>query len=143
MNQLEDFLQGKPLNERMKRLMDGYDYDEEDAEAQSPTPEARTHADGTAITNDDREHLRRMLAMAGWQVLLKLLDTDIQDQEDTARRISKDALTPNEQIVSRWRDVAGAAKARNRMVALAEAEVGKLRKKSSPQRHRGTEKSES
>lgn len=60
---LEDFLQGKPLNARMERLMRGED---EEAEARQAEPEARTFADGTPITDPDREHLRRLLHSPGW-----------------------------------------------------------------------------
>jgi hypothetical protein len=124
---LEDFLQGKPLNERMGRLMAGEEDD--DAEAQSPKPEARTYAAGTAITNDDREHLRHTLAGHGWQVLLKLLDTALQAQEDAARRLSLQRTSSKDEIAATWQTVAANREARMALVGLAEAEVGKLKAK--------------
>jgi hypothetical protein len=125
MNTLEDYLAGKPLSPRLERLMRGED--EEPADDQRPTTSDRSYADGTPVTDADREHLRRTVSTAGWQVLLKLLDTSLQSQEDAARRMSKDAATPNEQIVTAWRDLAGASKARNGLLALVESEVGKLK----------------
>ncbi len=127
MAKLEDFLQGKPLNERMGRLMAGEEDD--DAEAQSPTPEARTYADGTALTDDDREHLRHTLAGHGWQVLLKLLDTALQAQEDAARRLSLQRTSSKDEIAATWQTVAANREARMALVGLAEAEVGKLKAK--------------
>lgn len=124
---LEDFIAGKPLNEEMARLMRGEDDPEPDAGSQ--TPDARTYADGTPVTDIEREHLRRTLNGAGWQVLLKLLDTELQHQEDAARRISVDAMTPKENILAAWADVAADKKARNRLVAVVEAEVKRLAKK--------------
>jgi hypothetical protein len=123
---LEDFIAGKPLNERMGRLMAG----EEDAEpeAGSPQPEARNFADGTAITNDDREHLRYTLAGHGWQVLLKLLDTALQAQEDAARRLSLQRTSSKDEIAATWQTVAANREARMALVGLAEAEVGKLKR---------------
>jgi hypothetical protein len=125
MAQLEDFLQGKPLNGRMERLMKG----EEDDEAEGPPPPARTYADGTPITDQERGHLRRMLGSAGWAVLLKLLDTALADQEDAARRASLDRALPKEQKLAAWEIVAANRDARNAIVALAEAEVEKLKTK--------------
>ena len=126
MSQLEDFLQGKPLNERMGRLMAGEEDD--DVEAPSPQPEARNYADGTAITNDDREHLRHTLAGHGWQVLLKLLDTALQAQEDAARRLSLNRSAPKEEKSAAWETVAANREARMAMVGLAEAEIAKAKR---------------
>ena len=127
MAKLEDFLQGKPLNERMGRLMAGEEDD--DAEAPSPQPEARNYADGTAITNDDREHLRHTLAGHGWQVLLKLLDTALQAQEDAARRLSLQRTSSKDEIAATWQTVAANREARMALVGLAEAEITKAKTK--------------
>jgi hypothetical protein len=127
MAKLEDFLQGKPVSERMRRLMAG---EEDDAEAQSPQPAARNYADGTPISDADRKHLRKTLASAGWDVLLKLLDTALQDQEDTARRISLQRGTPKEEKLAAWETVAANREARSALVALAESEVSKLKARS-------------
>jgi hypothetical protein len=123
---LEDFLAGKPLSPRMAALMRGEA--EDDAEARGPEPEARSYADGTPITNSDREHLRRMLGTAGWGVLLKLLDTALQSREDAARRISLAPATAKDDIVAAWAEVAAARRAREALVGLAENEIGKLKK---------------
>jgi len=127
MARLEDFLAGKPVNGRMAALMRGEDEAEETAAEAAAAP--RNYADGTPITKQDREHLRRLVASAGWGVLLKLLDTELQRGEDAARRISLAAGTPKEEIVAAWAEVASAKRARNGLLALAEAEVAKLKEK--------------
>ena len=132
---LEDFLANKPLTPRMQRLMRGED--DEEAEARSPEPEARSYADGTPITNSDREHLRRMLGTAGWGVLLKLLDTALASREDAARRISLAPATSKDDIVAAWGEVAAAKRAREALVGLAEAEVEKLKVQKPPKQKLG------
>ena len=121
---LEDFLQGKPLNARMERLMRGED---EEAEARQAEPEARTFADGTPITDPDREHLRRLLHSPGWGVLLKLLDMSLAHREDAARRISLAPATAKELILEAWAEVAAARRARKALVLLVESEIAKLK----------------
>src|SRR5271156_6583419 len=130
MASLEDFLAGKPVNGRMAALMRGEDEAEEtSAEAAYLAAATRNYADGTPITKQDRDHLRRIVASAGWGGLLKLLDTELQRGEDAARRISLAAGTPKEEIVAAWAEVASAKRARNGLLALVEAEVAKLKEK--------------
>lgn len=127
---LEDFLQGKPLNERMAALMKGEDEEPAtEAGEGARSTQAQNYADGTPITKEDREHLRRTLAGHGWQVLLKLLDTALASQEDAARRMSLNRATPKEQRDAAWEMVAANRDARNWLVGLAETEVAKLKKK--------------
>lgn len=118
---LERFLKGEPVNERMGRLMRGEDDDDAET-AEQAAPRRESYADGTAITSHDREHLRRMLVGAGWQVLLKLLDTGLQHQEDAARRISVNRATPEGEIATAWKMIAANRDARNFIVSLAEGE---------------------
>ena len=135
---LEDFLAGKPLNPRMAALMKG---EEEDDDQRPATDDQRpsSYADGTPVTDQEREHLRRMLGTAGWQVLLKLLDTTLQNQEDAARRLSLQRATPEGEITAAWKTVAANREARNVIVALAEAESakGKRGKAGAPPQKRG------
>ena len=123
---LEDYLAGKPLNPRMEQMMRG---EEEEAESPEPAAGSRNFADGTPVTKADREHLRRMVGSAGWGVLLKLLDTELRDREDAARRISLAPGAADLEIAAAWKDVAGAKAARNRLVALVEGEIEKLKEK--------------
>jgi hypothetical protein len=122
---LEDFLAGKPVNERMARLMRGEDDAETETRATEPE---RNYADGTPITDSDRSHLRRMQGSAGWQVLLKLLDTALQYQEDAARRMSLNRATPKDEILTAWGALTANKEARNAVVGLVEAEVEKLKR---------------
>lgn len=122
---LENFLAGKPVNARMAALMRGEDDDEGAGEQAAAT--TRNYADGTPITNNDRGHLRRMITSAGWEVLLKLLDTALHEQEDAARRMSLQRTAPKEEKLAAWEMVAANREARNAIVVLAEAEVEKLK----------------
>jgi hypothetical protein len=122
---LEDYLLGKPLSDRMARLMRGDDEEETGEEA---APRRENYADGTPITDQDRDHLRRMLTSAGWQVLVKLLDTSLQRQEDAARQDSlRSPLSRKDEIATQWADLAANKKARNEIVILAEGEIEKLK----------------
>jgi hypothetical protein len=73
--------------------------------------------------------LRHTLAGHGWQVLLKLLDTALQAQEDAARRLSLQRTSSKDEIAATWQTVAANREARMALVGLAEAEVGKLKAK--------------
>ena len=128
MGQLEEFIAGKPLNERMGRLMRG-EVDDDEAAEETAALERRNYADGTPVTDADRAHLRRLMASAGWQVLLKLLDTELKHQEDAARRMSLIRSAAKEEKLAAWETVAANREARNAVEALAEAEVAKLKGK--------------
>jgi hypothetical protein len=125
MASLEDFLANKPLNPRMAALMRGVEEDDEPEESAAERPQ--NYADGMPVTKADREHLRRMVMTAGWGVLLKLLDTELQGQEDAARRISLAPAVPDGEITAAWKNVAAAKLARNRLVALVDSEIEKLK----------------
>jgi len=120
----EKYLKGEPLNPQLAALMAGED---EEEPAANSAPIARESTPLTEpLTDDDREHLRRLLLEPGWRVLMQLLDTDIGRKEDAAKRQSlSDPLSASLNAV--WADVAYAKKAKSHIVALAEAEVEKLR----------------
>lgn len=129
MSDLDNFLQGKPLNERMKRLMAG---EEDDPEVEEETTPQRdiSYADDAPLTDNDRRHLERLKTSVGWQVLLKLLDTGLRHLEDAARRDSlRSPLTRKDEIVAAWAELAADQKARHKIVALIEAEVQALKAK--------------
>lgn len=120
---LENYLQGKPLNDDMRRLMDGEEFGEEES-----TSRDKNFADGTPITKQERGHLKRLEASAGWQVLFKLLDTGLQHQEDSARRNSMvSPLSRKDEIAEMWAELAADKRARDRIKSLVEAEVAKLK----------------
>lgn len=124
---LEDFLANKPLSPRIAALMRG----EEEAENSEPGTRdsglGTNFADGTPITDPDREHLRRLLHSPGWGVLLKLLDRSLAHREDAARRISLAPATAKELILEAWAEVAAARRAREALVLLVESEIAKLK----------------
>jgi hypothetical protein len=133
MAKLEDYLAGKPVNEDMARLMRGVEAQDNQEEAAESASGRMNYADGMPVTRADREHLRRMLVGAGWQVLLKLLDTRLQHQEDAARKTSLDRpLTRKDEVAAAWAEFAADKEARNRIVALAEGEVEKLKEQARP-----------
>lgn len=127
---LDDFLQGKPLNERMKRLMAGEEDEDEVAAEETTTKGNVSYADETPLTDNERRHLERLMTSAGWQVLLKLLDTELRHREDAARRDSLcSPLTRKDEIVAGWAELVADQKARHKIVALIEAEVEVLKAK--------------
>lgn len=130
MSGLEEFLQGKPLNERLKRLMQGEDEDTEVAAEETTSQRNVSYADETPLTDNDRRHLERLTTSAGWQVLLKLLDTELRHREDAARRDSlRSPLTRKDEIVAGWAELVADQKARYKIVALVETAVEALKAK--------------
>jgi hypothetical protein len=121
MSDLDKYLKGAPLTEELAALKDGED----------PLPEPEVSDDDGLITDDDREHLKRLLVDPGWPVLLKLLDSDIERREDAAKRSSlRNPLGISEGgLQTMWADVAYFKKARDLMVGMAEAEVERLKEK--------------
>lgn len=124
MAKLEDFLAGKPLNDDMAKLMRG---EEGESEPEAAINKRQNYADGVPITNQDREHLRRLLVSPGWQVLLKLLDTELKHQEDTARRISLLSTTSKDEILAAWAGLGADQKARENIEMLAKSEIEQLK----------------
>lgn len=131
MSQLEKFLKGQPLNDEMARLMRGEDAEEATEEAAPGRPES--YADGTPITDQDRAHLQRLEVSAGWAVLLKLLDTTLQHQEDSARKISLSSTygsaAEKDQVINAWTELAADKRARNKLIALLDSEIKKVEAK--------------
>lgn len=115
MSDLEKYLKGVPLNPALEALMKEPDQPLEIAEQQAFSDE---------MTEDNREHLRRLFTEPGWQVLLQLLDRDIETREDAARRTSIENPM-SETLQQVWADVAYSKQARERMVRLAENEIRK------------------
>lgn len=120
---LEKYLKGEPLNDDMKALMEGREDEPADDDLGSLI---RLKTD--EINDDDREHLRRLQVDPGWPVLLKLLDSDIERQEDAAKRRSLDDPLGSS-LNAVWADVAYQKKGRDKIVALIQSEVEKLKKR--------------
>lgn len=115
----EKYLKGEPLNEHMQQLMDET-YAGSNVQV-APEPQVFNE-----LSEDNREHLRRLLTEPGWQVLLELLDRDTEVREDAARRVSlNDPLNDDLKMV--WADVAYRKRARVSMVTLVENEIKKAK----------------
>lgn len=135
MGKLEDFLARKPLNEDMERLMKAEEDGDELGGAESLIH--RSFADGRPIDDNDREYLRQLSVSPGWQVLLKLLDTELQHQEDSARRSSlENPLSRKDEIATIWAELAGDKKSRTRLVLLIERELQALEQSKSAKRRK-------
>jgi hypothetical protein len=117
---LERYLKGEPLTPDLEALQAG-----EDSMFAFEEPNGARSKD--AITDDDREHLRRMKFEPGWPVLLKLVDREIEKQDDFAQELSMDnPLGNRDKVAEQWAYVAMLRRARNVMVNLLEEEVRRL-----------------
>lgn len=114
---LEKYLQGKPQTDYLEALME---------EPDEPEAPQRIHLVSSAreISDDSREHLRRLLLEPGWPVLLQLLDNEIKILEDAAKRTSISEPF-SENLKTMWADAAYSQRARTRIVFLAEQEIEK------------------
>lgn len=121
MSQLEDFLQNKPLNERLARLRAGEDEDEPAPPVAGPVL-VRPGRDGREMDDDDREHLRRLRLEPGYPVLLRMLDRRLQFQEDAVKRASKDnPFAPA--VPGMWAEVKALEAVRSSIDHMIETEV--------------------
>lgn len=118
---LENFLKGTPLTAEIAALME-----DQEPEQQQPAP-AQQRSDAGELTDDDREHLRRLQVDPGWAVALRLLDRSILTHEETVKRASiEDPLTNRDVIVNSWAYVSMLKRARNLLTNSVNAEVLKL-----------------
>jgi hypothetical protein len=126
---LEDYLKGIPLNEDLAALKRGEDPYESTVEAvQAAASTFASAITSLTITDDDREHLRRLILEPGWRVMIGLLDNEITHQEDTAKAASmNDPLGNRDQVANYWAYVAMLRQARTLVMQLVENEVAKLK----------------
>ena len=68
------------------------------------------------------EHLRRLRLEPGWPILLNLLDSQVQKQEDALRRASKDDPF-NRQNQAGWARIGALEEARRMLEQTIDAEV--------------------
>jgi hypothetical protein len=102
-NTLENYLAGRPLSEELAALID--DQDEQRA-SHSPDPFPLTTTDGP-LTAEDKQCIRRLVYEPGFQLLIKVINTTIQNHEDSVRLLSTtDPLKNKERIVNEWAYVA-------------------------------------
>jgi len=119
---LDRYLKGLPLNAELDALQRGEEFV---TELTSEAPIGRQV--DTPLTDDDREHLRRLKFEPGWAVLLRLIDKQIKTQEDGAKLLSMgDPLGNRDQVSQLWAYVAMLKRARDTMVASLEEEVRRL-----------------
>ena len=120
MNDLEKYLTGEPLTERLKALRDGH---EDEVEAPAEQPRGR---DTRELDDDDREHLRKWRLEPGWQIMQRLLDRWIQGQEDSVKQLSlDDPLGQRDAVANGWAYVASMRRVQTGIIGLVEAEIHK------------------
>lgn len=118
MNDLEKFIKGEPLNDRLAALKNG---PEEEEEQPVRAPVARNLRE---LDDDDREHLRRLRLEPGWPIFLRVLDRAIKGQEDLVKDTSMDdPLANRDRLAADWAYVATMKKFRMMAVNLVEAEI--------------------
>lgn len=102
MGQLEDFLQGKPLNDALAALKDGEDPDRKKG-PQAVEEGANPKSKRQRLNNDDREWLRRLTLEPGWNILMWLLDSAIEQREESAKLLSQqDPVNHQAEIITAW-----------------------------------------
>lgn len=120
MGMYEDYIAGKPLNERLARLMAGQD---EDPEPEQPAAQTYGRADLRPLDDEDRRNLRSLKFHAGWPILLRMLDRRIQKIEDSAKQASKTNPTAKDENAAMWAEVAAFENTRKELVVMLESEV--------------------
>ena len=116
---LEQYLGAEPLGEPLTE--EPSDADSDSSVSQPPPFNTR------AIDNDDREHLRRLKLEPGWGVMLRILDNDIQHEENAAKVLSTiDPLGNREQVANAWAYIAMERRARDRMIWLIDEQIQRL-----------------
>lgn len=114
----ERYLKGEPINEQMAALARG----EEEPESQPQATEQRR--DTRQLDDDDREHLHRLTLEPGWNVLLRVIDRDLQTQEDQTRALSmEDPLGNRDAVTNGWAYMAMMRRFRSRITSLVSVEV--------------------
>lgn len=112
--QLEKFLAGTPLNEDLETLAAGNELEPE----QVQVPRAG------ALTDDDREHLRRLKYEPGFPILLSLLDEEIAAQRKMLESASmEDPLGNRDKIAEGWAYIAMQKRVRITLVSRMDAEI--------------------
>lgn len=126
MGQLEDFLERKPLNERLKRLSEGEDEDDLISPAAAEREIAhvgRADAANRPLDDNDRESLRRLTLEPGWPILLKMIDNRIQTQEDAVKAQSKRDPFAKDENAANWAYVGVMEQVRADIVAMLQVEI--------------------
>jgi len=118
MNDLEKFIKGEPLTERLAALKNG-DSEEEVQPVRAPVKRNLRELD-----DDDREHLRRLRLESGWPIFLIVLDRAIKGQEDLVKDTSMDdPLANRDRVAADWAYVGMMKKFRAMAENLVEAEI--------------------
>lgn len=93
---LDDYLKGKPLTPEMAEMMAASE-EVEQVVAQVRNPRR------TAITDDDRYHLKALRGQPGWEVLIRVLENAIVEQQESVILLSQsDPLRNKEGIALEW-----------------------------------------
>ena len=124
---LEDYLSGRPLNERLAKLASG-EREEQTAEAEGAGSIHLVAAGG--LDDNEREHLRQLTFEPGWLILLNLLDKVIQEKENQTRRNSKvNPLENATALAGEWARLGNWEEFRRLIVSTVDAEIQKLKGK--------------
>ena len=108
MPRLEDFQNGIPLNEELRRLKAGV-LDEPQAETPPPAwePGPRERNVNRPLDEGERNDLRRLLTEPGWRVLERLRKQALQRMEQAAIVLSQnDPLGNAQKIANGWANLA-------------------------------------
>ena len=118
MNDLEKFIKGEPLTDRLAALKNG------ESEQEVQPVRAPVKRNLRELDDDDREHLRRLQLEPGWSIFLRVLDRAIKRQEDLVKDTSMDdPLANRDRVAADWAYVGTMKKFRAMAENLVEAEI--------------------
>ena len=114
---LEKYLKNEPLTEEIAALREGA----EPAASMEPAPQS------SELTEDEREHLRRMTLEPGWAVLQRMMKMQVARLEKSMmQQCADDPLGNRDKIAEGWAYVAAVRKASGDILGQVSAEIRML-----------------
>ena len=124
MPRLEDFQQGIPLNDELRRLKEGLEQEPE------PTTELQAFSFDDLdrpLTDDEREDLARLVREPGWRVLMRLRKRTLRRMEEAAIIASQmNPLARAQEIAVGWANLAAFREQARVDQSAVEAEIQAL-----------------
>lgn len=118
---LDDYLSNKPLSLEIAMLQTGVEDPMIDIGLTSRP------ADEVGFNDDTREWLRRLTKEPGWPILVQLIDSYVQQAEESAKILSQDnPLKNRNEVANQWAYVTCLKLVRMNLLGRIEAEIALL-----------------